>query len=447
LAAEVGDLREGVTARDARITELEKLLEETRRSGKRQSAPFSKRKPKDEPERPGRKTGDAHGRHGHRQAPADPDRTLDAPLPDRCPHCGDEVELDRVDEQFQTELPEVAPVVTKFRVGVGHCRGCKRRVQGRHAEQTSDALGAAKSQVGPRAMAWGTWLHYGLGLSFGKCSALLGRLGINVTAGAICSSSGSTSTALVPTHNAIKAHLAASPAVTMDETGWRIGGEGAWLWVASEADATLYEVAFGRDFEAAMRLIPADFEGVIVRDGYVVYNSYTKATHQTCLAHLVRRCHEMIEDLPASARHTPRQVKDLLLEALAARDLDATGRAAAVLDIGERIDLLGEQAHPNNDNRRLIKHLVHERHALFTFLTTDGVDATNWRGEQGIRPAVVNRKVWGGNRTERGAVTQGRVMTFLRTANQQGADAIAMLVDLARAPTPGVVSGLILRPG
>ncbi|MGH9165479.1 MAG: hypothetical protein ACRDZW_08225 [Acidimicrobiales bacterium] len=60
---------------------------------------------------------------------------------------------------------------------------------------------------------------------------------------------------------------------------------------------------------------------------------------------------------------------------------------------------------------------------------------------------MVNRKVWGGNRTERGAVIQGRVMTFLRTVNQQGADAIAMLVDLARAPTPGIVAGLTLRPG
>lgn len=155
----------------------------------------------------------------------------------------------------------------------------------------------------------------------------------------------------------------------------------------------------------------------------------------------------MIEDLPAEARHTPRRIKDLLLEALDARDLDAAGRAAAVADIGERIDLLAEQAHPHDANRRLVKHLVHERHALFTFLTSDGVDATNWRGEQGVRPAVVNRKVWGGNRTDRGAEDQGRLMTFLRTAHQQGVDAIALLVDLARAPTAGLVGGLTLRPG
>lgn len=445
--AENERLRDRLGQVEPRIAELERLLEEVRRAAKRQSAPFSKGRSKDEPQTPGRKKGDAHGRHGHRAAPVEADRSLDAPLPACCPHCGDGLDFERWAEQFQTELPEVRPVVTRFRVGVGRCRGCRRRVQGRHPEQVSDALGAAASQVGPRAMAWGGWLHYGLGLSFGKTSALLGRLGIGVTAGAIASSSASTGTDLVPTHNAIKAHVATAPAVVMDETGWRIAGGGAWLWVAATDDATVYDVAHDRDFDAATKLVPADYAGTVVRDGWVVYNSYKEASHQTCLAHLLRRCHEMIEDSPAWARGTPRQVRDLLLEALDARELDVEGRARVVTDIGERFDLLLERAHPHDANRRLIKHLRHERHALFTFLTTDGVDATNWRGEQGVRPAVVNRKVWGGNRSDAGAETQGRLMTFLRTAHQQGADAVALLVDLARAPNPGVVSGLTLRSG
>ncbi|MGF1599266.1 MAG: transposase [Acidimicrobiales bacterium] len=174
---------------------------------------------------------------------------------------------------------------------------------------------------------------------------------------------------------------------------------------------------------------------------------FTPASHQSCLAHILRRCHEMITDQPAWTRHTPVQVKDLLLEALDARDLDPQGRADAMADIGERLDLLCEAGHPHDANRQLLKHLRHERAALFTFLTIDGVDATNWRGEQGVRPAVVNRKVWGGNRTDRGAETQSRLMTFLRTAHQQGVNAIDLLVELARTPNPGIVTGLTLRPG
>ena len=92
-------------------------------------------------------------------APAEADRVLDVPAPLRCPGCGGATELERIAEQWQTELPEPRPVTTLFKVHVRRCRSCARRVQGRHPEQISDALGAAGSQVGPRAMAWGAWLH------------------------------------------------------------------------------------------------------------------------------------------------------------------------------------------------------------------------------------------------------------------------------------------------
>ena len=272
--ARLVELTQALAARDARIAELEGLLEESRRSGKRQAAPFRKGGPKEAPARPGRKKGDAHGRHGRhgrRAAPADPDRTLEAPLPERRPRCGDGVDFERWADQRQTELPEARPVLTRFRVGVGRCRGCRRRVQGRRPEQASDALGAAAAQLGPRAMAWGTWLRYGLGLSFAKRSQLLGRLGIDVAAGALCAGSASTSADLVPTQRAVEAHVSSSPAVTMDETGWRIGGEGAWLWTAATADATLYDVARGRGFAEAAGLVPQDYAGVVVRDGWAAY--------------------------------------------------------------------------------------------------------------------------------------------------------------------------------
>lgn len=243
LERELADRDAKVAEQDERVRKLEVLVEELRRRGKRQAAPFSKENPVLKPQTSGRKSGEAHGRHGHRVGPGGVDRELEAPLPACCPDCGGGVVFDRWSEQFQTELPEPRPVVTRFRIGVGHCTGCRRRVQGRHPEQTSDALGAAAAQVGPHARALGHWLHYVLGLSFGKTSTLLGRLGVPVTAGALSSGAQSTGLALVPTTTAIRKAVASSAVVTMDETGWRIGGWGAWLWVATTADHTAYNVA------------------------------------------------------------------------------------------------------------------------------------------------------------------------------------------------------------
>ena len=59
LAASVAKLRESLAARDSLIAELQRLLEEARRAGKRQSVAVSKGEPSDNPARPGRKKGRA----------------------------------------------------------------------------------------------------------------------------------------------------------------------------------------------------------------------------------------------------------------------------------------------------------------------------------------------------------------------------------------------------
>ncbi len=42
--------------------------------------------------------------------------------------------------------------------------------------------------------------------------------------------------------------------IVPDESGWRVGGEGAWLWVATSTGATCYWVAGGRDFDEALEM-------------------------------------------------------------------------------------------------------------------------------------------------------------------------------------------------
>lgn len=56
LEAALTGVTEALAARDARVAELEELLGEARRSGKRQAAPF-KGEPSDDPARPGPQAG------------------------------------------------------------------------------------------------------------------------------------------------------------------------------------------------------------------------------------------------------------------------------------------------------------------------------------------------------------------------------------------------------
>jgi len=43
-------------------------------------------------------------------------------------------------------------------------------------------------------------------------------------------------------------------------------------------------VADGRGYDEACEVISPEYSGVMVRDGWAPYRSFTKATHQTCCA-------------------------------------------------------------------------------------------------------------------------------------------------------------------
>jgi transposase len=168
------------------VDTLEAALEGGRRAGKRQAAPFSKGELKSDPKKPVSSRGRSTAGPSGGRSPTRVDETLAAPLPCRCPACRGEGVEDRVEKQVQTEIPRVEPLVRAFDVHVGHWVACGKRVQGRYRQQTSDALGAAASQLEPRVVAFSAWQDQVLGLPSGKASdLLLEAFGIEVTRGGL----------------------------------------------------------------------------------------------------------------------------------------------------------------------------------------------------------------------------------------------------------------------
>jgi transposase len=432
---------------------LREELEMARRRANRQAAPFSRGLPKAHPERPGRKAGAGYGRKAHRPRPSQIDARHDAPVPAQCPDCGGPVRRQRVVSQYQEDLPVQRPVVHEFRVAIGRCRHCHRRVQGRHPLQTSDALGAAAVQLGPQAVALAVLLNKQCGLSFGRIATLLSdRFGLTVTRGGLVHAVQRAARQAQPTYAALCAQVRASPAVTPDETGWKVGGHSHWLWAFATPTTTTYAIEDGRGFAQAARMLGADYAGVLQRDGWAPYRQFVHAGHQTCLAHLRRRCRTMRLDYPHHA--FARQVDQLLRAALATRDryragtLSAHGlavaRGAYVARLGH---LLTRRPSRLADVRRFANHLTAEYDAVFGFLFDPTLEATNWRAEHALRPAVVTRKMCGGgNRTRRGAQTQQVLASLLRTAQQRGLDTTEVLTRLLQAQKPVVLDALQATP-
>ena len=56
----------------------------------------------------------------------------------------------------------------------------------------------------------------------------------------------------------------------------------------------------------------------------------------------------------------------------------------------------------------------------FMFLADTRIPATNHRAEQALKVPIVNRKVWGGNRTDAGAEAQAVTSSVLQTCGEFG---------------------------
>jgi transposase len=437
----------------SRIAKLEKLVEELQRRGKRQASPFSKGEPSANPKRPGRKAGDQYGQQSTRARPDRVDETIEVECPLFCEHCQGEVVPEGTADQYQVDLPEIRPRVTKFILHYGKCSKCGREAMGRHPRQTSQAFRVGSVQLGPGVLALAAFLNKVAGVSYGKMAALLKEMaGLRVSRSALCRALLRMAKKVAPLYEELKAKIQNSPVVYPDETSWREGGHKVWLWVFTNGHETVYSIQPGRGYDQAVVILGAGFSGVLVADGWAPYQKFEQATHQTCLAHLLRRCAEMLEKATAESAAFPLAVKEILQASLALRDQRDAGKISgetlekAKAELESRMDRLLSEPLTDPSNRRLAKHLIRHQDQLFLFLVRQDVEATNWPAEQAIRPAVINRKTSGGTRTPQGSNAQGVLMSFFRTLQQRQLSPLAIVPRLLRSSQPLKLDSLAVFP-
>lgn len=411
---------------------LKRQLEEAQRASKRQAAPFSRGTRKQHPRTPGRKPGSAYGQRYSKAIPQKVDEVIVVPPPAQC-ECGGPLEVERIESQYQQEIVRKT-FWRRFDIAICRCQKCHKRVQGRDPRQTSDALGAAAVQLGPEALALAVQMNKGLGMPHADVAAVLqDGFQFQVNRSTICRAVDRVARRGEATWHALRDAARRSIVNGIDETGWNVAAQLRWLWVAVSEQVTFCDILPGRGFPQAAALLGADYDGWLTHDGWKVYYRFLKASHQSCLRHLLRRCEEMIK---IAAARFPLKVQAVLQQALALRDRyqkheislhglwTATGRLEVKLD---RV-----LAHPGRDaaNRRFANHLRHERPYIFTFLYCPGLDPTNNVSERAIRALIGARKNWGGNRTPRGAHAQAVLTSILQTAKQQGKKPFDVLVEL-----------------
>jgi transposase len=437
LRAELEAVRAKLEEAQAKMAALEAEL----RRGRRQATPFARDEPKPDPKPPGRRPG--KGLFTYRQVPPEDaiHETLVVPL-EACPDCGSPLEDRAIHEQVPVDLPEVEPVITRFRTESGYCPRCRKRVRSRHPRQGSSATGAAGVSLGPRARALAADLKHRLGIPYRKIADLLETaFGVEVTAGGLCQADERLAEKAEPVYQELVEAIREAAVVHADETGWRIGVLSAWLWVFTNQTLTVYTIDKHRSHEVVVEILGRAFAGVLVADCFVAYDHQALADwlQQKCFAHFLREFSRLAREKRRGAVRFPRQVAALLREALRLREerteLDRATFEARCEELEAKLDALiaPTRRFTDPDNARLAKRLRKQRPYLLTFLRVEGVEATNNRAERALRPAVIVRKTGGCNKTERGARTHAVLASLLVTLKQQGREALDYLASILTA--------------
>jgi transposase len=302
------------------------------------------------------------------------------------------------------ELPRIAVTYTEHRTHRLRCPGCKQR--------TRAVLGVlGESAFGPRLQAAIVALTARNRISRRDASELAADLfQVGISTGAVDAVCQRASGLLAGPHQQLVAHVLASGAINVDETGWFLKGENRTMWTAATPDAAIFRICEDRHRDRLNDLIGPDYTGIVTSDRWWAYNILDNEQRQACWSHLLRDFCRHSEGLThqkefgeaglaltgrlfdAWQAHTDHQDRDRLAQDIEPVKTELQALLTAAVDGRAR----------NRWHRGLANNLLKIWPALWTFVTTKGVTPTNNAAERALRGPVITRRLSYGNQSKDG---------------------------------------------
>jgi transposase len=193
------------------------------------------------------------------------------------------------------------------------------------------------------------------------------------------------------------------------------------------SDTVAFYMIHPRRSKEAFAALIDDWEGLLVSDGYGVYQNWV-AARQTCVAHLIRTARSLAArlqpDLAACGAWALTELQRLCHMAKA----PPTGGAWRAWYA--RLCRLIDQYHDRQDDAgKFARRLLRERDSLWVFLTQHGVEPTNNRAERALRCGVLWRKRSLGTASDKGNRWVERILSLKETCRLQTRATYTVLVD------------------
>lgn len=431
---QIEELKATVAEQAVRIAELERRV--GRNSGNSSMPPSSDVFTK--PARPAaakttRRRGRQPGAPGGGLALVEhPDRVEDA-FPDACAGCqapfpalakADSLGFTR---RQRTDVPPVTAQVIETRFHTVAC-SCGTRTAALVPAGVPDT-----PTYGPNLQALAVYLLVYQHVPVERAAQLIGDLtGAAPSTGWIAAQLARAADLVAPALRLIRALLTLGHVLHADETTTRVRAGRAWLHTACTDKLTLLALA-PRSRAGARSLGVLDaFRGTLVHDALAVYDDFPDASHQLCVAHVIRELTALDEQYPDQRWADQirwafaRLIEQARRACGAGLDHIPPERIAVYLRVFHQGIAVGLSRHPRVSGRKqseatnLLERLRDRADQYLRFTRDLTVPATNNQGERDLRPVKTQIKISGCHQSDTGAANWLAVRSYLSTAAKHG---------------------------
>jgi transposase len=392
--------------------------------------PPSLKREKREPKEPFGKLGAPIGHKGVTRPEPKPDKIVDAKPLEKCPACKSELgEPDGIAKQFREDIPRSTPYfVTLFNLPYHYCKNCGTFCIAQHPDCPE------KGRFGYNLLSNISLLKFDGRLPHRKIVEALKRdFELKITPSTVMEINKRNADKLSPKYNKLVLKIRKSLYVYVDETGLRVNGAKYWVWIFITSTETLVVIRPSRGKNVLEEILTKNFNGIIICDGWKTYPNFTMKI-QRCWAHLLREVKDLSkkfsEMIPLYEKIATlfTELKDSYRKKMSKKkrqDLwkNAMRRLKSLIKIETKKEAV----------QKMIQKIKNGLNHWFTFILHPEIEPTNNTAERGLREIVVQRKIFGCLRNEKGTTTMETIMSLFSTWKMQGLNLKTELLKAIRS--------------
>ncbi|MBU0471584.1 MAG: IS66 family transposase [Nanoarchaeota archaeon] len=334
-------------------------------------------------------------------------------IKDTCPFCNNPLDSKDILEIIEEEIPDMKEVKgIKHLIEWSFCQNCKRKVIAKN--------NAPATRFGPNLKSKITLLKHDDRLPLRKVEqSLLRDHNFTISNSGIMKVIRQVAEKLKEPYYEVVKTIRSSNHAYVDETSYKLNGETWWLWTFVCENTVLFVIRKSRSKKVVEEILGKEYKGIIVCDGWKVYEQFTSRL-QRCWAHLLRESYHLKEKHKGYEKYHNqlKNIFDKIIQirlkppAIEERLLIIEGLKNEILELVRRIKF-------EENYKKFATTIENGLGYWFTCLEHLEIEPTNNYAEQALRELIVQRKIMGGLRSEKGAETLEVVSTMITTWKKQ----------------------------